>query len=188
MGEVIMCATRRLWMFLGLLAALTLAASPAGLAADPAAQDKPKDKAGGSQDLFTGLLTALRNSPGCLGIEVARTESGKEVVFAWFEDKKAALAWYNSDAHREMMKKFFGLKPRANALADVPDDAGPIMAVASVTLGGPPTKDNPLPYKQISIELYRPLSGGLSFGGRFAPDKLKLPKPTAKPETAKPEK
>jgi hypothetical protein len=60
-------------------------------------------------------------------------------------------------------------------LADVPDDSGPIMAIASVTLSKAPTKDDPLPYKQISIELYRPLGGGISIGGRFAPEKMKVP-------------
>ena len=64
-------------------------------------------------------------------------------------------------------------------LADVPDDSGPIMLVASITLEGKPTKDNPLPFKQIAIEIYRPLPGGLSIGGSFAPEKLKVP--VAKP-------
>jgi hypothetical protein len=64
-----------------------------------------------------------------------------------------------------------GRKP----LADVPDDSGPIMAVASVTLNEKPTKDNPSPFKQIAIELYQPLGGGLNIGGRFAPEKMKLP-------------
>jgi hypothetical protein len=133
---------------------------------------------------FPDLLGALKASPGCLGVETAKTESGKLVVFAWFEDKKAALKWYYSDAHQEVMKKVFpNAKRQRKPLADVPDDSGPILAIASVTLSGPPSKEKPLPFKQIAIELYQPITGGLSIGGRFAPDKLKVPKPNkAKPE------
>src|SRR5262249_54363733 len=135
-------------------------------AAQPPAGDKGKDAG------FPDLVAALKASPGCLGVETARTGSGKEVIFAWFEDKKAALKWYYRDVHKELMKRFFPeAKRSANPLADVPDDSGPIMAVASITLKGQPTKENPLPFTQIAIELYQPLGGGLSIGGRFAPDK-----------------
>jgi len=64
----------------------------ASLAADPPAKGVGKE--------LPSLAAALKESPGCLGVEVARTASGKSVIFAWFEDKKAALAWYNSDTHR----------------------------------------------------------------------------------------
>ena len=131
----------------------------------------PKKDAG-----FPDLVAALKATPGCLGVEIAQTGSGKSVIFAWFEDKKAALAWYNSDTHRDVMKRFFPDSPsRRKPLADVADDSGPIMAIASVTLNGKPTKENPLPFKQIAIELYQPVSGGLSIGGRFAPEKMKVP-------------
>ena len=60
-------------------------------------------------------------------------------------------------------------------LADVPDDSGPIMAVASLTPNDKPTKENPSPFKQIAIEPYQPLGNGISIGGRFAPEKLKVP-------------
>ena len=140
----------------------------ADLAADP--PPKSEDKG------FPDLVAALKESPGCLGVESARTDSGKSVIFAWCEDKKAALAWYNSDAHRQVMRRFLpdarsGRKP----LADVPDDIGPIMAIASVTPNDKPTKDNPSPFRQIAIELYQPLGDGLSIGGRFAPEKMKGP-------------
>ncbi len=32
-----------------------------------------------------------------------------------------------------------------------------------------------MPIKQISIELYQPLTGGIFFGGRFAPETLMAP-------------
>ena len=57
----------------------------------------------------------------------------------------------------------------------MPDDGEPILTIASLTPNEKPTKENPSPFKQISIELYKPLPGGLSFGGTFAPEKMKRP-------------
>ena len=140
------------------------------LAADPPADDKVKDAG------FPDLVGALKATPGCLGVETAKTESGKLVIFAWFEDKKAALKWYYSDTHQAVIKRFFpGRKLSDHPLAGVPDDGGPVMAVASVTMNEERTKERP--FKQIAIELYKPLRGGLSLGGRFAPDKMKIPAP-----------
>ena len=134
----------------------------------------PPAKGGGKG--FPDLVGALKESPGCLGVETARTASGKSVIFAWFEDKKAALAWYDSDIHRQAMKQFLpDFKSGRKPLADVPDDSGPIMAIASLTPNDKPTKDNPSPFKQIAMELYQPLGGGLDIGGRFAPEKMKVP-------------
>ena len=36
-------------------------------------------------------------------------------------------------------------------------------------------KDDPRPFKQIAIEIYRPVSGGLSLGGKFSPKEMKVP-------------
>ena len=144
------------------------------------AQEKPKAQADAVQSaqVFSGnaLIAGLKATPGCLGVETARTMSGKNVIFAWFEDKKAVLNWYYSDTHQRAMKAAFpGNQPR-KPLADVPDDSGPIMAVASITLGDKPQfEGTSLPISQISIELYRPLAGGLFLGGRFAPEGLKVP-------------
>jgi hypothetical protein len=141
-----------------------------GAAALPPGKEKAKDKG------FPDLVAALKATPGCLGVETAKTGSGKEVIFAWFEDKKAALKWYYSDTHKEVMARFFpDAERKRKPLADVPEDSGPIMAIASITLSGKPTAENPLPFKQIAIELYRPLGGGLSVGGKFAPAKMKIP-------------
>ena len=126
---------------------------------------------------FPDLVGALKATPGCLGVETARTASGKQVIFAWFENKKAVLNWYNSETHRQVMKQFFPERDHAKPLKDVPDDSGPIMAIASITFSDKPRlKETPLPISQISIELYQPLSGGISLGGRFAPEGLKVPK------------
>jgi hypothetical protein len=149
----------------------------------PAADPPPKAPANDSG--LPDLAASLKESPGCLGVETARTASGKSVIFAWFEDKKAALKWYYSDTHTALMKQFFPERTgKRKPLADVPDDSGPIMAIASITLTDKPTKQNPLPYKQISIELYQPLGGGISIGGKFAPEKMKVP-PARKEREAK---
>ena len=159
--------TRTRWL-IGALALGVL--TGAGRADDPPAKAKAKGP------VFPDLVGALKATPGCLGVETARTASGKSVIFAWFENKKAALAWYYSDTHRAAMRQFFpDLKRDGKPLESVPDDSGPIMAVASVTFNDQPTKENPSPFKQIAIELYQPLSGGLSIGGRFAPDKMNVP-------------
>jgi hypothetical protein len=139
----------------------------------PAADPPPKAPAKDSG--LPDLVGALKEIPGCLGVETAKTASGKSVIFAWFEDKKAALKWYYSDTHVALMKQFFPERKGRKPLADVPDDSGPIMAIASITLTDKPTKENPLPYKQIAIELYQPLGGGISIGGKFAPEKMKVP-------------
>ena len=128
---------------------------------------------------FPDLVGALKSTPGCLGVEVARTGSGKQVIFAWFEDKKAALNWYYSDTHQAVMKQFFPQSqdaPKRTPMKDVPDDGGPVLAIASLTPADKAPGDvTSLPVSQIAIELYRPLPGGISLGGRFAPAALKVP-------------
>ena len=61
-------------------------------------------------------------------------------------------------------------------LKDVPDDVGPVMAIASITMvEKPQIEGTSLPISQISIELYKPVTGGIFYGGRFAPESLKVP-------------
>ncbi len=125
---------------------------------------------------FPDLVAGLKATPGCLGVETARTASGKQVIFAWFANKKAALAWYDSDVHQMAKRMVFPNAPARTPMADVPDDGTPIMAIASLT---PP--DNTVagqggaPFSQIAIELYRPLPGGIALGGRFAPSTVTVP-------------
>ena len=52
------------------------------VAAAAAAADAPAGAKSGGKD-FPDLVGALKASPGCLGVETARTGSGKEVIFAW---------------------------------------------------------------------------------------------------------
>ncbi len=129
------------------------------------------------QQGFPDLIGALKGTPGCLGVEAARTASGKQVLFAWFENKKAVLNWFYSDAHQQLMRTLTpggssGRKP----LGDIADDSGPILAIASLTYNDKPQVAGvQLPISQIAIELYAPLPGGLAAGGRFAPSTVKVP-------------
>ena len=125
---------------------------------------------------FPDLVAALKATPGCLGVETARTSSGKQVIFAWFENKKAVLRWYYGETHMKAMKMGFPDHTAGEPLKGVPDNDFPIMAVASLTLSDKPAVEGTqFPIKQIAIELYQPITGGLFFGGRFAPDALKVP-------------
>jgi len=77
--------------------------------------------------------------------------------------------------HRGVMKKFFPSGSYRTPLADVPDDAGPTMAIASITLAEKSQfTGTQLPISQIAIELYEPVTGGLFLGSRFAPPGVKV--------------
>jgi hypothetical protein len=125
---------------------------------------------------FPDLVGGLQKTPGCLGVETARTASGKQVIFAWFENKKAVMNWYYSDTHLLAAMSLTGSQPSSHPMAGVPDDDAPVLAVASVTLAtSPADTKNPMALSQIAIELYRPLPGGIAVGGRFAPTSMKVP-------------
>ena len=147
-----------------------------GLAASGLAQEKPQPPT----DLFAGfpdLIGGLKATPGCLGVETAKTGSGRNVIFAWFENKKALLQWYYSETHQKAMKLGFPNREPGKPLAGVPDNVGPILVITSLTLADKPHfEETPMPISQLSIELYRPLSGGIFLGARFAPEALKVPR------------
>ena len=125
---------------------------------------------------FPDLVGPLKATPGCLGVETARTASGKMVIFAWFEDKKAVLRWYNSALHQQLVKMAGPPDTSHVPLAGVAEDSGPILAIASLTMAdATASKVLPLPVSQIAIELYQPLPGGVLVGGRFAPNSVKVP-------------
>ena len=130
----------------------------------------------GAQELpFPDLVGGLKAIEGVVGVETASTSSGKQVIFAWFEDKAAALRWYYSEMHRGVQNAFFPDRPAHVPLENVPDDVGPILAIASITMADSAYfAETSLPISQIAIELYQPLPGGLFFGGRFTPDGVKV--------------
>src|SRR5258708_4653698 len=114
----------------------------------------PQNAAGG----FPDLVGMLKTTPGVLGVDAARgTLNGKMVIFAWFENKKAVLAWYYSAGHQALMNQFSGGQRRpAGPMADVPDDGRPILAIASLTMPNPAAaaSDPRMAVTQIAIELY----------------------------------
>ena len=124
---------------------------------------------------FPDLIGMLKATPGVLGVEAARTTSGKQVIFAWFENKQAVLTWYHSEGHQKLMQMAPGRRP-GGPLAGVPDDGRPVLAIASVSIPAPPVNGDLVAARtQIAIELYAPLPGGLAAGGRFAPSTVKVP-------------
>ena len=149
--------------------------SPAAIALMAQAPAPPPSA--GSQRQFPDLVGALKNTPGVLGVDTAMTSSGKQVIFAWFENKKAVLNWYYSGTHQQAMKMFApGASSGRQPLEQIADDSGPIMTIASLTLVDKPQVEGVgLPVSQIAIELYAPLPGGLAAGGRFAPASVKVP-------------
>lgn len=156
------------------LFAVTFTARPLPAQVKSAQQKPATKKTAPRGGPFPGLIEALQKSPGCLGVERAITVSRKNVIFAWFKDKKSAVAWYNSEYHRKVMAKSFPKVAGGEPLKDVADDVGPIMAIASITLSGKAqVEGTKLPISQIAIELYTPLKGGLSYGGTFAPKGVK---------------
>src|SRR5437899_3037842 len=98
---------------------------------------------------FASVVSAARAWPGCLGVETGQTSSGKRVIFAWFESKKALVGWYHSEVHQKAMKTAFPNQTfDREPLPDTPEDSGPILAIVSLsfsTLRGPARHPWPLP-------------------------------------------
>ncbi len=122
------------------------------------------------------LVEAAQASPGCLGVKLGRTDNGTNVIFAWFENKQALVAWYKSDFHQWVMKTAF---PNQNfnrePLPDVPENSGQILALVTLKLADTALQGSPVPIETIGIELYTPLPDGVAVGGRFAPQSVRVP-------------
>src|ERR1044071_9190060 len=92
---------RSLWLIaLGCLMLLALGSALALAQSQSQGQQSKEDK-GAAAGGFPDLVGGLKATPGCLGVETAKTASGKTVIFAWFEDKKALLKWYYSAPHQQ---------------------------------------------------------------------------------------
>src|SRR5262245_56577299 len=173
------------------LAYLAFSALAAGLLGSPAraGEKQPKTPPPGGEaqlkQLGDELIKGLKATPGCLGVDSGQMSSGKAVIFAFFENKKAAMKWYYSPTHQKAMDLLNPDRDRKHVpMRGVPDDV-PVMAVAAITFGGKPAAGRlKLPVSQISIELYTPLSGGLNVGGGFSPDAFRALRraPRGKPD------
>lgn len=162
---------------IGALVGVVLASvSLAGLASAQEAASKPSApprpaQPGLGRDLGAMLLDGLKETPGCLGVDSARTSGGKNLIFAWFKDKQAALAWYHSETHNTAKRMFFPDESASHVpLAGVPDDSGPLLVIASM-LPPKPGADGTPGAPQFSIETLTPVTAGMatSPGGSFSP-------------------
>jgi hypothetical protein len=159
----------------GVAVAVT-AALFSGFAFAIGAGQQPEKPAGGPADFAGMLIKGLEETEGCLGVDAAQFRSGKNTIVAWFENKEAAVRWYNSPVHRRMLMGTGGVPIDREPLAHVTDPDAPIMVMASISMGGKPAIPNsPMPFSQISIELYAPLPGGASINGRLAPEAFRVP-------------
>src|SRR3989442_9435757 len=125
---------------------------------------------------FPNVVGALKTAPGVLGVETGQTASGRQVIFAWFEGKKALVDWYHSDVHQRAMRSVYpGQVFDRQPLPDLPENTGPILTIVSVKFAGAPAPGASAPrIVSIGIELYAPLPGGVAGGGGFRPAALKV--------------
>lgn len=171
-----MNSRRRIAVVAVLLVGLSVAAWTGLARADADEQETgARDRPRSGLD-FSMLVEGLHQTPGCLGVEVAQFQSGKLAIFAWFEDKAAVVRWYEHPVHRGAREAFFpdGPPDGYTPMAHVTDESKPLLVAATLVPnrdGGP---EGP-PLRQISIELYQPLPGGLAVGGRLAPSDVDVP-------------
>lgn len=116
------------------------------------------------------IFDALRSIPGCLGVELAHSESGRHSILAWFEDKDALVRWYYSSFHKNLQSTYFPEETPGEPLAQVPYPGRPIIAIASFTLAHEMDPASPmLSLKEITVELFSPLSADTLLGTSLGP-------------------
>lgn len=158
------------------LAGLAIASQGGGQpASQPAAGQPEPGQAQPRQDMGGILVAGLKNTPGCLDVQLCQWQGGKQSIVAWFKDKESVLKWYHNPIHKGMMRGMGGAQ-RAPMQA-VPDDIGPVMVIATITLSqdGQKVPGFPVPISQVSIELFKPLDAGASLNGRLNPKDIDLP-------------
>lgn len=169
--------SRRMIGVAGVTTGLILAFSLGAMLAAAPSQDAPPQHGpgGGMPDLAGGIAA----TEGCLGVESGKMQSGKQSIFAWFENKQAVVRWYRSGMHQGVMNMMApGLTPDYGPLEHVADDEGPILVIATITMSDKPAFESMpnMPISQISIELYKPLPGGAYLGARLAPETVEVEK------------
>ncbi len=147
------------------LAIVATASCAAFLLAQPSSPPSGK----GRQSLEAAIMAV----PGCLGMKQAKTRDGAEVSLIWFKNTEAVLKWYHSEAHQEVMNKYFRDVNLREPLGDIAADAGPLLVIASFTRAKTPQKRLPL-FSQFAVEIYQPLKGGLFVGDTLAPKDARI--------------
>lgn len=131
----------------------------------PGSPDRASEVVPLRSDWFPATMQALRESPGCLGVEAAQTGSGKRVILAMFESKAAVEGWYRHPAHQALVERVAFYRQHEHVPATgVPENAGPILVIATMTPVSP-TEGTPQGTMLLSVELFSPLPGGVRFGG-----------------------
>lgn len=164
-------------------AGLIMFASAGAQPQSPAAPSAPERRAevdapraapaGAPNQMGQILVEGLKSTPGCLGVESGAMSSGKQVICAFFENKQAAMNWYNHPVHQRMRSMMPVSNPDHVPMKHVPDGV-PLMVVASISFDGQPAiKDSPIPFSQIGIEIFAPVTGGLNVNGGFAPESFR---------------
>ncbi|MEM9560246.1 MAG: hypothetical protein AAF995_08055 [Planctomycetota bacterium] len=151
---------------------LAVGAGGAWMAGTGSAVQQP---GGMGADFGSRLVEGLKQFPGCHDAVAAQINTGQLSIIAWFEDRQAALRWYNSEQHERLIQ-LAGDEPSDKPMAHVPEDV-PIMVMATLRMGAPGDETlNPrMPVSEISIEMYTPLPGGAMFGGRLTPAAVDIP-------------
>jgi hypothetical protein len=90
-GRSTMNATTRRRIVLAASLALVLSCAGSAEAQAPAGAPAPAS-AQSSAPGFPRVIEALRVAPGCLGVETGQTAGGRQVIFAWFENKQGLVA------------------------------------------------------------------------------------------------
>ncbi len=163
-------------------AALAVSAAGATLAAALAVAQPSGAQTGGdgaqpnpAAGMAGVLMKGLTQTEGCLGADAAQTQSGRNCIIGWFENKEAVVRWYNSMTHQGIMRGVAGGLGGGEPLAHVADGTGPIMVIATITFSETPKFEAiRMPISQISIELFQPLPGGAHLGGRLSPEAFKV--------------
>lgn len=127
-------------------------------------------------DFTARLLGALRETEGCLKAEAVQFQDGRLAILAWFQNKDAAVRWYNNGFHQRMVAMTGGKPEDRQPLEHVKDPNQPLMVIASMVMD-PANKrvPGPMPISEISIEIYTPVPGGAMIGGRLAPKGFEVP-------------
>lgn len=165
------------YMLLGIAGVLTTLSL---VATNGIAQSSSNQQA--SQPEQDQIASDIAKTPGCQGVRNLETTDGMKIYFVWFENKKSALAWYESGFHQSalaLVKESFPGQAIHKPLRHVKQKDGPILVVAALThKDRAKAKPGEFPFTQLSMEMYKPLPGGMSFGGRFAPADVSIPKIT----------
>ncbi len=153
---------------IGAMAAMGARSIETGGSEEMKAEAQPQNEMG------ERLAEGLRETKGCLGVDLAQWQSGKNTICAWFEDKAAVERWYYSNTHQGFMGAIGGRAGDDEPMEHVETD-GPIMVMATLSFDGPPAlAGSKIPFSQISIELFEPLPGGAFIRERLAPEKFKV--------------